>query len=108
MKLDALIHDHPSYLYFTNFDLTCCLLLPLWESVIVLCFCALLYVPSSFAMILMGMKELVALLSLSSWCLVMVVWRFLAVPWVCLRFVIVLFPDHTYLLVLFKLYFYGD
>ena len=24
-----------------------------------------------------------------SWCLVMVVWLFLAVPWVCLRFVIV-------------------
>ena len=34
-------------------------------------------------------RELVALLSLSSWCLVMVVWLFLAVPWVCLRFVIV-------------------
>ena len=25
----------------------------------------------------------------------MVVWLFLAVPWVCLRFVIVVFPDHT-------------
>ena len=43
---------------------------------------------------------LVALLSLSSWCLVMVVWLFLAVPWVCLRFVIVVFPDHTHLLLL--------
>ena len=40
-------------------------------------------------------RELVALLSLSSWCLVMVVWLFLAVPWVCLRFVIVVFSDHT-------------
>ena len=48
----------------------------------------LLYVHSSFAIILMGMRELLALLSLSSWCLVMVVWLFLAVPWVCLRFVI--------------------
>ena len=38
----------------------------------------------------------VALLSLSSWCLVMVVWLFLAVPWVCLRFVIVVFSDHTH------------
>ena len=39
----------------------------------------------------MGKRELVALLSLSSWCLVMVVWLFLKVPWVCLRFVIVVF-----------------
>ena len=30
----------------------------------------------------------------------MVVWLFLAVPWVCLRFVIVVFPDHTHLLFL--------
>ena len=30
----------------------------------------------------------------------MVVWVFLAVPWVCVRFVIVVFPDHTHLLVL--------
>ena len=41
--------------------------------------------------------------SLSSWCLVMVVWLFLAVPWVCLRFVIVVFSDHTLLLFLTKL-----
>ena len=34
--------------------------------------CTLLYVPSSFAIILMGKGELVALLSLSLWCLVMV------------------------------------
>ena len=39
-------------------------------------------------------------LNLSSWCLVMVEWLFLAVPWGCLRFVIVLFPDHTHLLFL--------
>ena len=31
--------------------------------------CTLLYVHSSFAIILMGKRELVALLSLSSWCL---------------------------------------
>ena len=37
-------------------------------------FCTLLFVPSSFAIILMGKRELVALLSLSSWCLVIVVW----------------------------------
>ena len=46
----------------------------------------------------MGKKELVALLSLSSWCLLIVVWLFLAVPWVCLQFVIVVFPDQTHLL----------
>ena len=44
----------------------------------------------------MGKRELVALLNLSSWCLVMVEQLFLAVPWGCLRFVIVVFPDHTH------------
>ena len=56
----------------------------------------LLYVHSSFAIILMGKRQLVALLGSSSWCLVMVVWYFLAVSWVCLRFVIVILPDHTH------------
>ena len=60
--------------------------------------CTLLYVPSRFAIILMGKRELVALLGLSSWCLVIAMWLFLAVPWVCLQFVIVVFPYHTYLL----------
>ena len=41
---------------------------------------------------------LVALLNLSSWCLMMVKWLFLAVPWGCLQFMIVVFPDHTHLL----------
>ena len=58
--------------------------------------CTLLYVHSSFAIILMGKRELVALLSLFSWCLVTVVWLFLVVPWVCLHFVIVVFPDPTH------------
>ena len=60
--------------------------------------CTLLYVHSSITIILMGKKELVALLNLSSWCLVMVERLFLAVPQGCLRFVIVVFPDHTHLL----------
>ena len=60
--------------------------------------CTLLYVHSSIAIILIGKRELVALLNLSSWCLVMVEWLFLAVSWGCLRFVIVVFPDHTHLL----------
>ena len=64
-------------------------------------YCTLLYVPSSFAIILTGKGGLVALLSLYSWCLVIVVWLFLAVPWVCLQFVIVIFPDHNHLLFLF-------
>ena len=36
--------------------------------------------------------------ALSSWCLVMDEWLFLAVPWGCLRFVIVVLHDHTHLL----------
>ena len=60
--------------------------------------CTLLYVHSGFAIILMMRRELVALIGLSSWCLLSVVLLFLAVPWVCLRFVIVAFPDHTHLL----------
>ena len=66
--------------------------------------CMLLYVHSSIAIILMGKRELVALLNLSSWCLVMVERLFLAVPWGCLRFVIVVFPDHTHLLFFKKNY----
>ena len=60
--------------------------------------CMLLYVHSSIAIILMGKRELVALLNLSSWCLMMVERLFLEVPWGLLRFVIVVFPDHTHLL----------
>ena len=64
-------------------------------------FCrTLLYVHSSIAIVLMGKKELVALLDLSSWCLVMVKPLFLAVPRGCLWFVIVVIPDHTHLLFL--------
>ena len=60
--------------------------------------CTLLYVYSSIAIILMGKRELVALLNLSSWCFVMVGWLFFAVPLGCLLFVIVVFPDYTHLL----------
>ena len=67
--------------------------------------CTLLYIHSSVAIILMGKRELLALLSLSSWCLVVVVWFFLALPWVYRRFVIVVFPDHTHLLILIGLFF---
>ena len=78
--------------------------------------CTLLYVHSSIAIILMGKRELVALLNLSSWCLVIVERLFLEVPRGCLRFVIVVFPDHTHILILveivkfliFPLYVYGN
>ena len=63
-------------------------------------YCTLLYVHSSIAIILMGKRELVALLNLSSWCLVMVERLFRAVPWGSLRFVIVIFPDHTHFFLL--------
>ena len=60
------------------------------------CCTLVLDVHTSIAIILMGNGELVALLNLSSWCLVTVEWLFLAVSWDCLRFVIVVFPDHTH------------
>ena len=64
--------------------------------------CTLLYAHSSIAIILMGKRELMALLNLSSWCLVMVERFFLAVPRGCLQLVIVVFPDHTHLLFLWS------
>ena len=42
--------------------------------------CTLLFVHSSIASILMGKRELIALLNVSSWCLVMVERLFLVVP----------------------------
>ena len=69
--------------------------------------CTLLYVHSSIAIILIGKRELVALLKLSSWCLVMVERLFLVVPRGCLQFVIVVFPDHTHLLFMNFVYAYS-
>ena len=60
--------------------------------------CTLPYVHSNIAIILMGKRELIASLNLSSWCLVMVERLFLAVPRGCLQFVIVVLPDLTHLL----------
>ena len=57
---------------------------------------------SSFAIILIGKRELVALLCLSSCYFVIGVWLCLRMPWVCLQFVIVVFPDHTHLLFCIK------
>ena len=64
-------------------------------------FCyALLCVHSSFAIILNWKGKLVDLLLLSYRCIVTVnvLWLFLAVPWVGLLCVIVVFLDHTHFL----------
>ena len=68
------------------------------------CNCSMFYVLSSIAIILMGKRQLVALLNLSSLFLMMVEWLFLAVPRGCLQFVIVVFPEHTHLLFLTLFY----
>ena len=64
--------------------------------------CAILCVHSSFTIISVGKRELVALPCLSSWLLVVAVLLYLTMPWVCLQFVIVVFPDHTHLLFLYS------
>ena len=64
--------------------------------------CSLLCVRSGVAVVLMGRWGLVALLGLSSWCLVVVGQLFLAVPRGCLQFVIVVFPDYSHLLFLME------
>ena len=63
--------------------------------------CTLLYVHSSIAIILLGKRKLAGCFAwFASWCLVVVGRLYVAVPWGCLRFVIVVFPDHTHLLFL--------
>ena len=73
---------------------------PLFVGVLCLSlFCnALLCVHFSFAIILKRKRKLVALLLLSCRCIVTinVQWLFLAVQWVGLQCVIVVFPDHTH------------
>ena len=68
---------------------------------VLLCF---LCVHSSFATILKRKRKLVALLLLSYTSIVTmnVLWLFLAVPWVGLQCVIVVFSDHTHLLFGFR------
>ena len=78
----------------------CFMYLPLFVGILCwsLFWYALLCVLSSFTIILTRMKELVALLFYVLGCLVSVniLWLFLTVPWVGLRFVIVVFPYHTH------------
>ena len=76
----------------------------MWGLCVGLCFgtfvYVLLYVLSSFAIILMRKRKLVALLLLSFGRLVSVnvMLLFLTVPWMGVQFVSVVFPDHTHLL----------
>ena len=89
-----------------NCSMFCCTLLYVYSSIATglsaVCDCGISrsYSLTIFAIILIGKRELVALLNLSPWCIVMVEWLFLAVPWGCLQCVIVVFPDHTNLLFL--------
>ena len=71
------------------------LLLPLCGSMFVLCF-----VMHCFVSLLVdgGERELFALLWLSSCSLMIVMWLFLTMPYVGLRCVNVVFPDHTHML----------
>ena len=70
----------------------CWLLLPLWDSVIVLCFVVRYFVSILALQTSRWGRE--------SWLLcfvlVIVVWLFLTIPRVYLQFVIVVFPDHTH------------
>ena len=63
---------------------------------IVLCFVVRYFGPFKFCNHLDG-EERAGCFALSSWCLMIVVWL-LTMPWICLQFVIVVFPDHTHLL----------
>ena len=57
---------------------------------------------SSFSIISVGKREL-ALLCLPSWCVVSIVLLFLAMPRVCLQFVIVVVFDHTHYFLVFDM-----
>ena len=67
---------------------------------IVLFWCALLVYILVLQLSRWGRESCFFLLCLSTWCLIIVVWLFLTMPWVCLQFVIVVFPDHTHFFVL--------
>ena len=62
--------------------------------------CVLLCVHSSFVIIVMEKREMVALLCLSFWCFVIVVWLLLTMPRVLSAVCDVVFPDYTHLLML--------
>ena len=63
----------------------------------------LLYVYSSFAIILTRKRQLFVLLLLSFGCLftINILWLFLTVPWAGLQYVIMVITDHIHLLFVF-------
>ena len=79
----------------------CFMYFPLFVGVLCLSlFCyTLLCIHSSLAIVLKRKRKLAALLLLSNRCIGTVnsLWLFLTVPWVGLEWVIVVFPDQTYL-----------
>ena len=77
------------------------LLLWMWNAVIVLCFVVRYFV----SILVLQSSRWGRVLCLSFWCLMMVVWLFLTKPWVCLQFMIVVFPDHTHFSKLFLIFF---
>ena len=82
----------------------------MWDSVIVLYFVLRYFVSIMGGNHLDGeeRREVVDLFYLSSWCLVMVLWLVLAMPRVCLQFVIVVFPDHTHLIFFINTDYYSQ
>ena len=80
----------------------CSLLLPCW-SVCCFLFCYAAHgILSGLAVVLVVRIVLVAMLCLSSWCLVnTIVLLILMVPYVGLQCVTVVYPDHTYFLLVF-------
>ena len=76
----------------------------MWNSVIILCFVVRYFVPILVFNHIDGEERAGCFAFLSSWCLVIVGWLFLAVPQVSLQFVIVVFPDHTHLLLIILSY----
>ena len=96
MQVESIAECSKRGAFCNTFDLHYLCFVCFWSGRFTQVCCTLLHAHSSSAIILMGKRELVALLILSSWCLVVVRWLFLAVPWGCLRFVIVVFPDHTH------------
>ena len=87
-----------SLMYLSN--TVCSSLVEEIKNIIIIIVIVLYFVVRYFVSILvLQSSRWVALLCLSFWCLVIVVGLYLTMPRVCLQFVIVVFPDHTHLLI---------
>ena len=75
----------------------CWLLLPLWDSVIALCCFFVRYFVSVLVCNHLDREKRAGCFALFVFLVSRdFVWLFLTMPWVCLQFVIVVFPDHTH------------